>query len=221
MRIAIMITGHMRAWDFCRQNFMENVYDTSHEIDVFVETYHDVFRTDYHLHKENEMNIKLTSEQICDKFNGINVKHFNVEDEILGLSQKMHKRKLLMAYQSVINEEQKSGKYDLILKYRFDLLADHKLNYEYYLKRCNLNKSLIFIGEGALYMDGENDMAAVTHSDNMQIYMNRLNEYNDDDSMLFHSSLSHMSRIHNIRLIQNINISIVRLDGNRNYQVEK
>jgi hypothetical protein len=221
MRIAVIMAGHMRSWDYCKENFLQNVYDPNHDIDVFVETYYDIFRTDYRVRNEDQMNIKLTSDEICAKFNGINVTYYNVEDEVLGLSQSMHKRKLLMAYEAVVAEETRLGKYDLILKYRFDLLADHKLNYDYYLKRCELNRSLIFIGEGAVYMDGENDMAAVTHSDNMKTYMNRLNEYSNDDPMLFHSSLSRMSTNHNIRLIQNLNISIVRLDGNGNYQVEK
>ncbi len=57
MKIAILLPGHLRAWEYCKQNFISNLYDTSHQVDVFVDTYNNVFRHDYTLHKENELKI--------------------------------------------------------------------------------------------------------------------------------------------------------------------
>jgi len=221
MKIAIILPCHMRSWDFCRQNFLENVYDKDHEIDVFVDTYFETFRTDYHLHKENEMNVVLEENEIKSKFDGINVVHFNIENELLGQSWLMHKRKLLMAYSAVANREAEYGNYDLIVKYRFDILADYKLQYNYYKRRLENNPNIIFMADGGVWMTDENDMAAITSSNNMKLYINRLNEYNNDDPMLFHSSLSYIANKYKIKYVQNIGISIVRLDGNRNFRIEK
>ena len=60
MKIAILLPGHIRAWDVCKQNFMDTIYDNSHQIDVFVDTYNEIFRNDYVLHKENEIIVAIS-----------------------------------------------------------------------------------------------------------------------------------------------------------------
>jgi hypothetical protein len=80
MKIAILMAGHIRSWDFCKSNFIENVYkNADHQIDVFIDTYNQIFRSDYHLHKEFEMNIVKENLQVQELFSGINVVSFGID----------------------------------------------------------------------------------------------------------------------------------------------
>jgi hypothetical protein len=147
--------------------------------------------------------------------------HLGIEPEILGLSQDMQKRKLLMVFDKFLEYEQQHGKYDLCIRYRFDLLLDYKLDYNYILDECSRNPKLIFIGNGALHMP-ENDMFAITNSDTFKIYMNRLNTYPyQGEPMIHHWSMRHIQQDFGTMHSQTIEISIVRLDGNGNFRVEK
>jgi len=221
MKIAVVMAGHLRGWDYCKKNFLENLYDTNHNFDVFCETYNEIYRTDYHLHNEKDMKITKTDEEIKSLFDGINVVKFGIEPEQLGLSEKMQKRKLLKVFNSFLEYEHFNGKYDLCIRYRFDLLLDNKLDYEYILEKCTENKKLIFIGDGALHMP-ENDMFAITNSDTFKIYMNRLNTYpNQNEPMIHHWSMKHIQEQFGTVHSQTIGISIVRLDGNGNHRIEK
>ncbi len=46
MKIAVLLPGHIRTWDYCKQNFMDTIYDNNHTMDVFVDTYNEIFRPD-------------------------------------------------------------------------------------------------------------------------------------------------------------------------------
>jgi len=213
-----MITGHMRAWDFCRQNFMENVYDTSHEIDVFVETYNQVFRTDYHIRNENEMNVTLTDEEIKSKFNEINVVHFNIENEVLG--KESQQRKLFMAYESVKKREQEFGKYDIIIRHRFDILILDKMDFNYYYEQIKTKSNLIFLGIGVVSWTDANDMSAICSSDNMKIYVNKLDEFLEtEDTYCTHRSLHFIRDKYNMEFSSSIRIAIVRLGHNKEFEI--
>lgn len=221
MKIAIILPGHARAWDFCKENFLQTLYDKNHIIDVFVETYNEIFRTDYHLHNEFEMNVTKTDEEIKQMFEGINVVSFSIEPEVKGISEQMQKRKILRVFDSFLKHEEKYGKYDLVVRSRFDLLLDEKLDYEKILERCSENPKMIYIGNGALHMP-ENDMFAVCNSDTFKIYINRLNTYPyQGEAMLHHHSMKYIAQTMGIVYNQVIGISIVRLDGKRNYRIEK
>lgn len=221
MKIAILLPGHARAWEFCKQNFLDTLYDKNHHIDVFVETYNQIFRSDYHLHNEFQMNIVKTDDEIKDLFREINVVNFSIEPEILGISEQMQKRKILRCFESFTDYETKNGKYDLVVRSRFDLLFDEKLNYDDIYRRCLDNPKLIFIGNGALHMP-ENDMFAICNTDTFKIYIDRLNTYpNQQEVMLHHYSMRHIAQAYGICYSQTIGISIARLDGNRNFRIEK
>ncbi len=222
MKIAILMAGHIRSWDFCKSNFIENVYkNADHQIDVFIDTYNQIFRSDYHLHKEFEMNIVKENLQVQELFSGINVVSFGIEPEMLGAPQDMQKRKLLRVFNNFLEYEKTNGEYDLVMRYRFDLLLDKPLNYEYILQECTKNKKMIFIGDGAVHMT-QNDMMAICNSHTFKIYLNRLNTYPAQcDPMIHHYSMDHIVADFGVEYSQTIGISIVRLDGNKKYRVEK
>lgn len=221
MKIAVLIAGHIRSWDFCKSNFLENLYNSDHQIDVFIDTYNEIFRSDYHLHKEYEMNIIKNSDQIKEMFSGINVIDFGIEPEVVGPPQDMQKRKLLRVFNKFLEYEKNYNEYDLVMRYRFDLLLDKPLDYEYILQECTNNPKLIFIGDGAVHMP-QNDMMAICNSNAFKIYLNRLNTYPlQGDPMIHHYSMDHLIADYGIEYSQTIGISIVRLDGNKNYRIEK
>lgn len=223
MKIAVLMAGHLRAWDYCKNNFMSCVYDTEHQIDVFVHTYREKFRSDYRLHKENEMRIILTDKEIIDFFQGINVPRLAIEDEWgTGLpSQIPHKRKTLLNYQMCLDYEKEHGKYDLIFSYRPDILLDNKVDYNLEYEKLQKNPKLVLMANGALNMPEENPFCGMGLNETMAIYFNRLNEIPEHDPMLFHTSFTHIKHKYGIQYEQSLHMSVVRLDGNRNYRVEK
>jgi len=223
MKVAVLLPGHLRAWNYCRENFISKIYDDNHEIDVFIDTYYEVFRSDYELHGESSMQILKNKDEIKNDFNDINVVDFSVEDEITGEGYRramyMQKRKILKIYDSFSKYQDQNGKYDLVVRSRFDILLDKKLDYDYILKKCIKNPKLIFIGNGAVDRD-DNDMFAVCSSDTFDLYVNRLNLYPDEtDPALHHKSLTHIEKNYGVVYDKTTKISIVRLDGNKNFTV--
>jgi len=206
MKIAVLLPGHIRAWDYCKQNFIDTICDTNHQIDVFVDTYNDVFRNDYSLHRENEINIIKNDEQIQSLFSGINVVDFKIEKQLSGNSEEMQIRKILKILSTYEEYENKNGKYDLVIRSRFDIILDEKLDYENIYNQCKDSK-LIYIANGAVHRE-DNDMFAICNSDTFKIYGKRFLEI-----PLIHSSMCFIKEKYGIFYSQSIGISIVRLDG--------
>ena len=58
-------------------------------------------------------------------------------------------------------------------------------------------------------------------SDTFKIYINRLKEHDENDPMLHHESLIDIKNKYGIVYDQSIGISVARLDGNKNFRLEK
>lgn len=219
MRIAVLIPGHLRGWDFCRDNFINHLLDDDHQFDVYLETYYQQFRSDYALWNENQIGILLSEQDIKDKFAGINLVSLNVEPEQTGPPQIMQKRKMLKVYDTY---KQSGIEYDLVFQYRPDLTLDFKLNYDVILKKCQNNPKLIFMANGSLNMPGQNAFCGLSTPENMDIYFNRLNEYPDSDPMLFHTSYDYIKQKYNVQYNEDtLHIAVVRPDGNGNLRKDK
>lgn len=235
MKIAILILGHLRAWEVCRENFLNTLYDETHQIDVFLDTYNRIFRSDYELYGENQIDFVLSDDAILKLFDNINVVDFKVEPELVGDSEGLQIRKILRVVKSYEEYEKIHGKYDLVVRTRFDLLLDKKIDYDYLLEGIKKNPKIIHIGNGSIDME-ENDMFAVCDSDTFKIYGNRFLEINgrDDYNLLLelcgkrffeipfiHGSLILIKSLYGLKYIQDIGISVVRLNGNKQYKVFK
>jgi hypothetical protein len=214
LKIAVLLPGHIRAWDYCKQNFMDTIYDNTHQIDVFIDTYNDIFRNDYQLHKENEMGIIKDDSEVLSLFEGINVVDFKIENQIPGDAEQMQIRKILKNVETYENYEQMNGLYDLVIKSRCDILLDEKLDYEEIHRNC-VESRLIYIGTGAVHMR-ENDMFAICNSETFKFYGKRFLDF-----PTIHRSMNEIELKYNVSYSQTIGISIVRLDGNKNYTVFK
>jgi hypothetical protein len=206
MKIAVLIPGHIRAWEVCKENFMNTIYDTNHMIDVFIDTYNEIYRNDYSLHNENGMNISEEDNNILSLFGGINVVDFKIEKQIPMEPETAQIRKILKVVNAYEKYENENGKYDLVIRTRFDILLDEKLDYKKIYNQCKDSK-LIYIANGAVHRE-ENDMFAICNSDTFKIYGRRFyhNPY-------VHSSMITIKKKYGIQYSQTIGISIVRLGG--------
>lgn len=212
MKIAILLPGHLRAWEYCKQNFISNLYDTSHQVDVFVDTYNNVFRHDYTLHKENELKIIKENNEIISLFEGINVVDFKIENQpennnLISNAEEMQIKKLLRITNTYEQYESQNEKYDLVVRSRFDILLDSKLDYNSIYENCRKDPYLIYIGNGAVRTH-ENDMFAICNTETFKIYGKRFLEI-----PYVHVSMSHIKNKYNINYSQSVGISIVRLGG--------
>ena len=192
MNIAIIIPGHLRYWIDCKDNFLEKIYDQNHNIDVYIDTYTTIFRSDAIHSGESAIKQFLNFQQIKNLFDKINVVDFKFDDED---KDKTQEKKLQSVYESVLKSNKK---YDLMVRTRFDLLLEDKLDYEFIYNECVKNPKLIFIGKGG--DDGLlNDMFAVCLPESFDLYVNRF-KYGDVEKYegIHHGSLKQISRHHGI-----------------------
>lgn len=207
MNIAIIIPGHLRYWVDCRDNFLQKIYDRKHNIDVYVDTYETVFRSDYRTHNECDKKQFMNIQQIYNLFDGINVVSFNLDSED---KDKNQETKIKSVFESVLKSNKK---YDLMVRTRFDILLDDELDYEFIYNECVKNPKLIFIGKGG--EDGLlNDMFAVCLPEAFELYINRF-KYGDIETNegIHHGSLKQLSRQHGIVFNTDTWINLKRPDG--------
>jgi hypothetical protein len=205
LKIAIVIPGHIRWWLDCKENFLQNFYDTNHDIDVFVDTYNSVFRSDKF--EEQKKKQFLSVEEIKNLFSGINVVSIDIQSDGKNTCQEA---KLISIHEKLCSYEKK---YDLIVRTRFDITLDTKINYLSIYDQCIKNPKLIFIGQGG--SDGLlNDMFAVCLPETFNIYVNRF-KYGDvqPPEGLLHGSLKRIKEIHGIVYNTETWIYLKRING--------
>jgi|694.fasta_scaffold78140_4 hypothetical protein len=208
MKLAIVIPGYLRFWEECKQNFLEKIYDKNQDIDVFIDTYNTKFRSDYTIRNENNHAKVISTHEIYQLFDNINVVSARIEPEITNDAAYLQKRKITNVYNDLIQYEKDHGQYDLVLKTRFDIQLDDPINYEKILSDCE-NK--IYISNGAINCGPkQNDMLAISNSNNMKIYLNRF-ESNALQSNI-HQGIEDIEQ-HNVEIIPYINISIMRFEN--------
>lgn len=196
MKIAILITGHLRTWKDCKQNFINSVYNHNGvDIDIYIRTYKNDYRTDYAVFNENNIYRYLTENEIYSQFDGIKIKSLDIVDESLtkgddvlelfgdfdevnqtSIAEAYQMLNIIKCYEKIKHEEQISGKYDLIIKTRFDLLYQNKLDYDAILQKCLDNPKLICASIGGIQVP-QNDLFAITNSEAFDLYATRFLEY--------------------------------------------
>jgi hypothetical protein len=213
LRIAILLPGHLRTWRYCRTNFLENVYDAQHSVDVFVDTYYNDFRTDMYAKHERHFAKHLSALEIIELFTGINVISCHIEQENNADAGDEQKRKILQILRNL--EEQKS-EYDLVVRSRFDILVQEKVDYSSIYRETEEEPNLIHLGKGSV--NGINDMFAVCRSKVFSIYGNRFNLVNTVDP---HRSLFQIERKYGVKYKHSIPTATVRIGADGKYRIEK
>lgn len=227
MKVAVMLPGYLRAWEYCKQNFIENIIDSNHQVDIFVDTYDQMFRTDYDVRNENQLKVKKTEKEIVQLFYDLNVVSLSVEPEIIDgtFAEYLQIRKLRKIYNSVVEYEKQNGQYDLIIKSRPDLKLKSKLDYDLIYHNCSINPNLIIIPDNKTVNVGwcQNDLFAIAGRKAGDTYMKRF----DVDEKYFksnavdayyrgvHGTLSDLIN-QGIVFDNTFQLILVRIDGNKN-----
>lgn len=227
MKVAVMLPGYLRAWEYCKQNFIDTIIDSNHQIDIFVDTYDQMFRTDYNVRNENELKIKKTEEEIIELFSDLNIVSLSIEPEIIDgtFAEYLQIRKLRRIYNSVLEYEKRNGKYDLIIKSRPDLKLKSKLDYNLIYHNCSINPNLIIIPDNQTVNVGwcQNDLFAIAGRKASNTYMKRFDvdekyfELNvvDANYREVHRTLSDLIN-KGIIFDNTFQLTLVRIDGNKN-----
>lgn len=194
MNIAILLPGHIRAWDMCKVNFISNIYQTTgNNIDVFVDTYYQIFRTDAENRNEKSISVTKTEDEIKAMFEGINVVYWNIENEDTSSYTALAKLKKMSAgFQNYCQTNNKT--YDLVVRSRCDIMVDYPLDYPGILAQLQIDPNTVYCGTGIL-SSGPNDMLNISSAYNIDLILNRL-ELNL--SSVFLNYLEHL-KIHVVR----------------------
>lgn len=207
MKVAILLPGHMRTWEYCRQNFIDNLCDSEHDVDVFVDTYFQQYATYDTPQKEQRWSKNNTDDEIKQAMNDINVIHYNAfQDELPSSTEHERINSQLTKLRQLSNtlkwfEDNNNQVYDIVIRTRFDITLDNKLNYNDINNQLNENEKLLFVGTPSMTY-GINDMFCIGRSNLVHKYLNRsqLFLFNTDDNYTFSES---------------IGISIVRRDDDK------
>lgn len=181
MRIAILLPGHIRFWPYCKKNFLEKLYDTNHQIDVYIDTYYQVFSAQGTSNPhERSFLYDDTEENLKKLFEGINVVSFEIENQEFDLDdheyQKYQMRKLMRIANACLNyENQNNFTYDLVVRSRFDIFLKEKIDYN--LVKSQILENEVFIPEFGPPVSHFNDMFAIMNSDSKIKYVTRPNNY--------------------------------------------
>jgi len=173
MRIAILLPGHIRYWNFCKKNFLETLYDTNHQIDVFIDTYYQIFSSDSNKEHEASLYFEETEENIRKLFDDINVVSFKIENQEYEFNHDVYQMRKLMKIANDCIEYQKANNftYDLVVRSRFDIFIEDVINYNSIKSQIAPNE--VFIPRIGPPIRGLNDMLAIMNADSILKYVDR------------------------------------------------
>lgn len=206
MKIAIFFIGHLRTWNVCKNNVLENLIDKTHSFDIFVETYNNIFRFDYSVRGECNQNKIENEEQIREHFSDFNVVNLSVENQIEMSADSSQAIKIQKAFDTLLRFEEKIGKYDLVVKTRPDLFFEEKINYDSFE---NIEDDKLILGMKTT--THINDTFALGKSDTMKKYFNR---FRITSNSCPYKSIDSLAVKEKIILEQKIDHYIIRLPLN-------
>jgi hypothetical protein len=218
MKIAILLCGHVRSWDKCKESFLNSLKDT----DIFIHTYNTVLN--YHPYISQTKNIinnksTLSTPEIVDLI-GLDIKKIVVEDDnsIFIPSDKViaddiycqYRKNFLCNNLRLDYEKENNFEYDIVIKTRFDIV--YSVGLDYILKVIDDIKTYIYISNGpSIYPC---DQIFICSSENMNILCNSLLDIKPDDNNF--NNIIHgphewvLTKIKNIKQLPGLNTSIIR-----------
>jgi hypothetical protein len=228
MKIAILLPGHLRTWEYCKQNFIDKFIDERHQIDIFVDTYNEVesaYPTDrLDLYPKNKK-LVLSNHEVFDLFSDLNVVMFNVESEEInrGFEQGPQAVKIEKCYKLFQDYVSVHGEYDLVIKSRFDILVEDKIDYNFFCENT-LNNNFLFTSHidinSQKFGFGRNycDHLGIGNSDVMDKYLTRYSKFLRKYEV-YHGSLDGLINEYNLhRSSDYIHSGLVRFNGD-NYEI--
>ena len=209
MKVAILLSGHIRTWESCKSNFLIHFNKFGDVPDVFIHTYRQKVNS---YNGDDGKQTDLNDDEVKDLFKELNVKKIVIENDNVHMDEFMKNYSiysngiLLPVYGQGMKlmlcnklrkeyEQENNFKYDVIVRTRFDILINSELDYSLALK----NPSTIYNCYGGTY-GFPNDMFAFGARDVMDIYCDRLQysiklliETRNNDKFCSHTSLKYIS----------------------------
>ena len=221
MKVAILLTGNLRTWDQCKQQFI----DTFGDADVFLSTYN--MRYGYHPVLRGRFNDYsdeiISNDHILDQFKDVNLKSYIIEDyleverfieeELKNVHPSMNShpasfgqyRKMKQCVDLLLMEECRvNEKYDLIIRTRCDMMYGQDIHTE--LKENEILHHIPSIpGE-----DWIPDQVLVSHRDNMINISNFM--FDEFYNPIYTDSLLHPPHILLRNAIKHLNLVRIEKD---------
>jgi hypothetical protein len=218
MKVAILLCGHVRSWDKCKEWFLQCFKGT----DIFVHTYNTVLN--YHPYisqTENIINNKstLSTPEIVELI-GLDLKKIVVEDDnsVFIPSDKVitddiycqYRKNFLCNNLRLEYEKENNFEYDIVIKTRFDIVCSFDL--ENILKVIDDIKTYVYISNGpSIYPC---DQIFICSSENMNILCNSLLDIKPADNNFIDITFSPhewvLYKIKNIKQVPGLNTGIIR-----------
>lgn len=180
MKIAILLSGHLRTWEFCKENFISNLLDKNHEITIIVDTYtttevNDVWYTPtipFEKYSIEEKYLKSVDE-IKNYFSEIPNIIFNIVDEVRCDNSRCEEpRKLFNTFKIL---ESLNKEFDIVIRSRFDLKINKKIDYISVFAALKYNPKLLILSHNNSYSFRRdlNPVFAMSTFENMKLFYRR------------------------------------------------
>ena len=222
MKIAVLLVGHLRTWDQCKENFINYIQDENHEVHVYIHTHDRIY---------NSMNISFNeklkhNKMSIDMLSGINIRSLIIEPENTYLNYYKNINNIFDICYGIYSPALKLKncnliknlsleQYDLVVKTRPDIKLHSKLNYN-----DLINKPDNIISVGKVMNTGAgtpDDIIAVGKPHIMDLYCNRIDlgiessiETKEEVRICSHNTLKILSSLYSLNYDHNIEIDIVR-----------
>ena len=160
MKIALCISGKPRSSMFCYPYIYDAFMNNNHQVDVFIHSWNECRVLD--LYRPKKLEINSDSEALNMLLPMLNLNNINIEGNV--------KNNILMYYSIKKCFDLIDDEYDIIIRARFDLLLQPKLDIESILTDLINKKYDIYIPTKEFNMGGFNDQLAIGTSEAMKIY---------------------------------------------------
>ena len=138
MKIAILLCGHIRTWENCKNNFLKTFDSKNHEVSVFVHTYSNKYGYHPYIVKKLGIPDNIDNEKINlqifnhARYKTVTVEEELIEDDVPDLDEYPVNLDIYSQIRKVrlCNKSRKTWclenniKYDIIIKTRMDILYD-------------------------------------------------------------------------------------------------
>jgi len=232
MKIAILLSGHIRTWNYCKHNFKETLIDNENEFTIIVDTYTQLDASkqwyDHTPYTEYEKDISLirTEEEIKSYFSDFpsNCKFiFNIVEEIRENNNR--EESFIKKYNTYRILDSINENFDIVVRSRFDLLINRKIDYNWFNSIFKENSKIIFQSYNNSYNFGrdQNDSFVISTKENIGLVMRKDIDLFTEQQMYgkvkAHDTLNMLTDYLGIeRVIDVFNTAIVR-DKNSYYMV--
>lgn len=232
MRIAILLSGHIRTWNYCKQNFKDALIDEENEFTIIVDTYTQLDaskewydHTSYINYKPDKSLIR-TTEEIESYFSDFpnNCKFiFNIVDEIR--ENNTREESFVKKYNTYKILDSLNENFDIVVRSRFDLMLNRKVEYNFFNNLFKENTKIIFQSYNNSYNFGrdQNDSFVISTKENIGLVMRKDIDLFTENQLYgkvkAHDTLNMLTEYFGIeRVIDTFNTAIVR-DKNSYYMI--